>query len=286
MAIPDPDDLELERVAFDTTREGFDLLRAASLLPRIEGRTPDAELVVRTVDAWADEVKREVAGRTSWQGPLHGLVTVMFSRVRLRGDEDEYDAPRNSFLDDVVARKRGLPISLSLLVVETAKRAGLVACGLALPKHFMAGIMLRRPEGDEARNDGADLFFIDAFHAQVLPPEDVAARAGLPLEELAEHLAPAAPDVILARMLTNLRGSYLRRQDAPSCMRVLSRLLLLKPREAALHLERAHLRHSLGDDTGALADAENGLKLAKDPEEKDVAERILEKLMKHTGWVH
>lgn len=283
---PQTDDLELERVAFDTTRDGFDLLRAACLLPRVEGRTPDPESVVKAVDGWAADVKQEVEHRTSWQGPLHGLVTVLFSRVRLRGDEDEYDAPRNSFLDDVVARKRGLPISLSLLVVETARRAGLVACGLALPKHFMAGVMLRRPEGDAGRNDGADLFFVDAFHAQVLPPEDVAARAGLPLEELAEHLAPAAPDVILARMLTNLRGSYLRRQDAPCCLRVLSRLLLLKPREAALHLERAHLRHSLGDDTGALGDAENGLKLAKDPEEKDVAERILEKLMKHSGWVH
>jgi regulator of sirC expression with transglutaminase-like and TPR domain len=287
--------LELERVAFDSSRPDFDLLSAAALLPRVEGREPHVERVVAEVDGWAEEVRQEAARRTSWQGPLHALVTVLFSRVRLRGDAEEYDAPRNSFLEDVVARRRGLPISLSLLVVETARRAGLLACGLALPRHFMAGVMLQRgggasggpdPLGSAEGPDGADLYFLDAFHAQVLPPEDVAQRVGLPLDELAEHLSPAPPEVILLRMLTNLRASYLRRQDAPCCLRVVSRLLLLKPRDGALHLERAHLKSALGDLDGALMDAQAGLKLARDPEEKDAAERILERLSQTAGWVH
>lgn len=302
MDLTDPlldEPLDVERVAFDTSRPGFDLLRAAALLPRVEGREPNVEHVVDEVDAWAREVRDEAARRSSWQGPLHALVTVLFSRVRLRGDEEDYDAPRNSFLDDVVARRRGLPISLSLLVVETARRAGLVACGLALPRHFMAGLMLQRTPGPvvaaaapagagllDDDSDGADLFFLDPFHAQVLPPEDVAERVGLPLDELAEHLSPAPPEVILLRMLTNLRGSYLRRQDAPACLRVVSRLLLLKPRDGALHLERAHLKSALGDAEGALVDAQTGLKLARDPDEKEAAERILERLSKTAGWVH
>ena len=282
MLDPDDDVLERERHAFDDKREGFDLLRAASLLPRVEAREPDVDAVIAQVDQWASEVKDDAERRSTWQGPLHALVSVMFTRARLRGDDDDYDAPKNSFLDDVIARRRGLPITLSLLIVETAKRAGLSACGLALPRHFMAGLMLSR----EGAEDSGDLFFIDAFHAQVLAPEDVAARAGLPLEELAEHLLPAPPDVVLVRMLTNLRQSYLRRQDTACCLRVLSRLLLLKPREAALHLERAHLKSAVGDGPGALADAENGLKLAKDPEEKEAAERVLERLTKVSGWVH
>jgi regulator of sirC expression with transglutaminase-like and TPR domain len=284
----DDDDLALERVAFDTSRPEFDLLRAAALLPRIEGRAPHVEDVVDAVESWAAEVRADASRRTSWQGPLHALVTVLFARVRLRGDEEDYDAPRNSFLDDVVARRRGLPISLSLLVVETARRAGLVACGLALPRHFMAGLMLqRRPSrGPLESAEGSDLFFLDPFHAQVLPPEDVAQRVGLPLDELAEHLSPAPPEVILLRMLTNLRGSYLRRQDATSCLRTVSRLLLLKPRDGALHLERAHLRYGLGDASGALLDAQHGLQLARDPDEKEAAERILDKLSKTVGYVH
>jgi regulator of sirC expression with transglutaminase-like and TPR domain len=171
-------------------------------------------------------------------------------------------------------------------VVETARRAGLTACGLALPRHFMSGLMLHRSPGSAATDDGADLFFIDAFNAQVLAAEEVAQKTGLPLEELAEHLTPAQPDAVLCRMLTNLRGSYLARQDPVCCMRVLSRLLLLKPREAALHLERAHLKSAVGDATGALVDAENGLRLARDPDEKEAAERILEKLTRISGWVH
>lgn len=318
------DDLELEQEAFDTARPGFDLLRAAALLPRVEARAPDVNVVETAVDAWAEEVRAEVAQRTSWQGPLHALISVLFARGRLRGDADDYDAPRNSFLDEVVARRRGLPISLSVLVVETARRAGLVACGFALPRHFMAGVMLRRPgraalpssleaadahgssgqavaalpgvphpagplEGtgsDGGGEEDAELYFLDAFHAQVLPPEDVARRVGLPLDELAEYVQPAPPDVVLLRMLTNLRSSYLRRQDVPSCLRVVSRLLLLKPRDAALHLERAHLRRALGDADGALADAQTGLGLARDPDEREAAARILEKLSRHGGWVH
>lgn len=293
---PFDDDIDLERAAFDTTLPTFDLLRAAALLPRVEGRSPRVDDVLAQVEVWADEVRTENARRTSWQGPLHALVTVLFSRGRLRGDEEEYDAPRNSFLDDVVERRRGLPISLSLLVVETARRAGLTACGLALPRHFMAGLMLvRRLPGEvpapgdappHDHNGPADLFFLDPFHAQVLPPEDVAARVGIPLDELAEHLAPAPPEVVLLRMLTNLRGSYLRRQDPTACLRVLSRLLLLKPRDGALHLERAHLRALLGDHETALIDAQTGLRLARDPEERDAAERILARLSETTGWVH
>lgn len=297
------EDLELEREAFDVARSGFDLLRAAALLPRVEGRSPRVELVEEAVASWARDVREEVERRSSWQGPLHALVSVLFVRGRLRGDGDEYDAPRNSFLDDVVERRRGLPISLSLLVVETARRAGLVACGLALPRHFMAGLMLRRPEAarqlegvmsqspavsteDAAELAGANLFFLDAFHAQVLPPEDVAQRVGLPVEELVEYVTPAPPETILLRMLTNLRTSYLRRQEAAACARVVSRMLLLKPRDAALWLERAHLRHALLEHEGALADAQLGLQLARDPEEREAAARILEKLSRTSGWVH
>jgi regulator of sirC expression with transglutaminase-like and TPR domain len=282
--VDDDDDLARERIAFDPEREGFDLLRAAALLPRVEGREPDVDKLVAAVDGWARDVRDDLLRRTTWQGPLHSLVAVLFSRVRLRGDESDYDDPKNSFLDEVIERRRGLPISLSLLAVETARRAGLVACGLALPRHFMAGLMLKRD--GVAGTDGSDLFFIDAFHAQVLSPDDVAARVGLPLHELAEHLSPAQPETVLARMLTNLRGSYLRRQDPHCCLRVLSRLLLLKPREGALHLERAHLKHAVGDAHGALADAENGLRLARDPDEKDAAERILEKLSKTSQWLN
>ncbi len=279
--LEDDEDLDLERAAFDAERGGFDLLRAAALLPRIEGREPDVDAVTEAVDEWAGAVKDDLERRSSWQGPLHSLVSVLFQHARLRGDRDEFDAPRNSFLDQVVENRRGLPISLSLLVVETARRAGLVACGLSLPRHFMAGLMLKRA----ADEDSADLFFIDAFHAQVLPAEDVAARIGLPLEELPEHLSPATPECVLVRMLTNLRVSYLHRQDAFCCMRVLSRLLLLRPREAALHLERAHLKSALGDPAGALADAETGLRLARDPDEQDAAERILDKLTRTAGWI-
>ena len=280
----DDDDLSLERAAFDTERAEFDLLRAAALLPRVEGRTPDVEAVVFQVERWAAEVKEDAARRTSRQGPLEAIMNVLFAGAQLRGDNEEYDAPRNSFLEDVIVRRRGLPISLSLLVTETARRAGFVACGLALPRHFMAGLMLES-HGAATDDAGGDLFFIDAFHATVLTLDAVAQRASVSVPELGEHLGPASPEAVLVRMLTNLRASYLRRQEPVPCLRVISRLLLLRPREAALHLERAHLLFGLGDAPTALSAAETGLKLARDPDEREAAEKVFERMTANVGWI-
>jgi regulator of sirC expression with transglutaminase-like and TPR domain len=243
----DPDfadlvDVAREARAFDDDGEDFDLLRAAALLPRVEGREPDVAGVVAAVEVWA----AQVAERVHHAGPVVALHDVLFATAGLRGDVGEYDAPMNSFLDDVVRRRRGLPIALSVLVVEVARRAGLRAWGLALPSHFCCAVFV----------DAERFAVVDAFEGgRLLAPAAIARRVGLPESELPELLQPAPPALILRRMLTNLRGSYLRRQQHEPLCRVLSRLLLLTGRDPALLLERAEVRRLLLDDDGARADA-------------------------------
>jgi len=250
----DVDDLEVERRAFDEGREGFSMLRAAALLPRIEGRSVDVDAVDRAVSGYA----RQIAERVERAGAVEAVFDVLFASAGFRGDQDDYDAPANSFLDEVLRRKRGLPIALSLITVEAATRAGLKAWGLALPGHFMAGIFL-----DDERFTVMDPF----AGGTLLPPDDVAARAGVPVSELGEVLQPARPQAVLVRMLVNLTGSYTRRSLHQPLARTLDRLLLLRPLEPRLLVERAAVRRLLLDEEGALQDLDEAEAIADDDEQ-------------------
>lgn len=250
----DVDDLELERRAFDEGREGFSLLRAAALLPRVEGRAVDVDAVERAVDGFAGQI----AERVQVAGAVEAVYDVLFATAGFRGDDVDYDHPDNSFLDVVLRRRQGLPIALSLVTVEAATRAGLKAWGLALPGYFMAGIFL-----DDERFTVMDPF----GGGTLLPPDTVAARAGIPVSELGEVLQPAAPLRVLTRMLVNLMGTYTRRGQHQPLARTLDRLLVLRPHEARLHVERAAVRRLLLDDEGALADLDAAEHLSDDDEQ-------------------
>ena len=240
-------DADLERRAYDVDDGDFSLWRAARLLPRVEGREPDD--VESAIDGWAAQVRE----RLPHAGSVVAVHDVLFATAGFRGDQGDYDAPQNSFLDDVVRRRRGLPIALSLVVMEVARRAGVKAWGLALPGHFLSAVFLQ-----EAADVDSDRFaVVDAFlGGRLLPLDEVARRVELPVSEMGELLQPSSPSHILLRMLTNLRGSYLRRQLHEPLCRVLTRMLLLRRKDPQLLLERADVRRLLLDDEGALADAD------------------------------
>lgn len=257
-------DTELERRAFDMTSEGFSLWRAATLLPRVEGREP------KNIEGEIDRLAEQVRERVRHAGPVVALHDVVFATAGFVGDTEEYDHPRNSFIDDVVHRRRGLPISLSLVLTEIAGRAGIKAWGLALPGHFLAAIFV----------DDARFTVVDAFHAgRLLPLEEIARRVGVPDSEIGELLQPAPPQNVLLRMLTNLRGSYVRRHQYEPLCRVLSRMLLLRRRDPLLLLERAEVRRLLLDDEGARDDVAEARGAAGEDEDIGRAADYLEELL-------
>ncbi len=253
------DDLDLERAAWDTSRDDFSLLRAVALLPRVEGRDVDVDAVEDAVNVYA----KQVAERLAMAGSVVAMHDVMFATAGFRGDPFEYDHPHNSFIDDVLRRRRGLPISLSVLLTETAARAGVKAWGLALPGHFLTAVF----------TDHEHFAVVDAFAAgRLMPPDEVAERAGIPPSEIGEVLQPASAEAVLTRMLVNLRGSYTRRGLHEPLARVLSRLLLLRGADPHLHLARADVRRFLLDDEGAELDLDAALKLA--PRDEDVVRAV------------
>lgn len=285
---PEREDLSEEERAFDTERADFDLLYAASLLPRAAGERAQPERVRAEVTALASRVNEHDERAREWPGGLVALLDVMYGGGGFEGDREAYDDPENSFLDRVLDRRRGLPISLSLLTREVARGAGLKAHGVSFPGHFLVSV-----EHDREDEGTTDLVVLDPFHGgRMMTPgdlEDLLSRTyGRPAELLPEHLAPAPDRAILVRMLVNLRGSFARRRDPVGMFRVLSRLLLLRPDHPEVLAERAVARRDLLDLDGAREDAEAAVSLARSEDAPAAlrARRVLKNLSIDPYSVH
>ena len=172
-----------------------------------------------------------------------GVVAVLREHG-FRGDVDDYDDPRNSFLHEVLQRKRGLPIALATLALAVADRAGAPFAGVGLPGHFAI-----------ADRSGAEPAVIDPFNGWVRLDVADCARlvertAGIPFR--LEYLDPVPPREILSRTLRNLRGSYLRRRRLDQALWTVEVGLIVTPDDP--ELVRASV--SLLTATGRFDDAE------------------------------
>lgn len=209
-----------EEVAADEPR----LLVAALLFAR-EIAYPDLlpSRYLRRLDEWAALLRDHLPRGASEFEVATEVARFLADDLLLRGNEDEYYDAANSFVNEVIERRVGLPIALSALFIHFASAAGLIAEGIGLPGHFVAAV----------RVAGRQHFF-DPFEG--VGPLDVGdlgellqRRTGFRGSVSAEWLAPQPPRAILARMLFNLRGVYLSKNDWPAAARVVERLILTQP---------------------------------------------------------
>lgn len=170
---------------------------------------------------------------------LDGLRRYLFSEVGFRGNEDDYGDPRNSYLNDVLDRRLGIPITLSVVAIEVGRRVGVPLAGVGLPGHFLV------------RHEAVPPLLLDPFNGgHALTPEDCEALVGrLYADRVAftpALLAPVDNRAILARMLNNLRQTFQRVGDAASAAWVL-RLRAAIPGTGARELgEMATAQAALG----------------------------------------
>ena len=260
------DDLSLERAAFDVQREGFDLFRAACLMPRVEGREVDVQGCVETVERWGNDIR--VASGDAADVRVR-LVHRLFLDQRLRGDRDVVDDPTASFIDRALETRRGLPITLSLITLAVADAAGVPAFPVALPQHFVVGL---------GKQDSFVL--VDPFAGgRLLKLEDVFAISGVTtVEGLAEAIGASTPDRVLMRVLANLHTCYLRRGEREPLVRVLSRMLIFDAKNAGLWLQRAQLRLEDADFAGAREDLTRARGLELDGDWRRVADDVERRL--------
>ncbi len=249
----DVDDLSLERAAFDVTREGFDLFRAACLMGRVEGRAVDVQSCVEVVERWAGNI-RVASGDVD--DTRARLLHHLFLDLRLGGEpapaDDPADDPAASFIDRALETRRGSPMALSLITLAVAEAAGLPAFPVVLPDHVVTGVGRRE-----------SFLLIDAgAGGRLLSLDDVFAHTGIrTVEGLAEAITASTPERVLMRMLAGLHGCYLRRAERGPLVRVLSRMLIFDPRNVGLWLQRAQVRLEDADFAGAASDLESARQL-------------------------
>lgn len=206
------------------------LLPAALLFAR-EIAHPDLlpSRYLRRLDEWADLMAGHLPAGASELERATEVSRFLSDDLLLRGNEDEYYDASNSFINEVIERRLGLPIALSALFLHFAAAAGLTAEGVGLPGHFIAAVRIA----------GRQHFFDPFEGTGPLDAGDLAAllqrRTGVRGPLSADWLAPQPPRAILARMLFNLRGVYLGKNDWPLAARVVERLILTQP-EVHAHL--------------------------------------------------
>jgi regulator of sirC expression with transglutaminase-like and TPR domain len=218
----------------------------------------------------AERVRSRLRSNPSARETIVLLNRVLFEEEGLRGNRDDYYDPRNSFLNDVLDRKLGIPITLSLVYMEVARRVGFPVAGTGMPGHFL----LKHYDAFSGE------IIIDAFNCgRVLSAQDCGERLKEiyrgELEMRPEFLQPVTHREILTRMLNNLRQIYFTQRNFRKGLATLDLLLAIPPRSAELLRERALVRLNLDQFVGAAQDLANYLKLAPEaPDADDVKETL------------
>jgi regulator of sirC expression with transglutaminase-like and TPR domain len=270
---PDP---ELATAALLMARVAYPKLDAGPYLDQLDrlGREAAARVAAaRVEDADVPPKVDPVA-----YARISALNEYLFNDQRFVGNDVQYEDPRNSFLNDVLDRRTGIPITLGLVYIEVARRAGVDVEGVNFPGHFLLRCRMR-PDSPYSRD-----LIIDAHHGGALLTEAMCR------ELLHKHadgtvwdqqlLGHATKLQILVRMLLNLKRSYVRMYSFPQARDITELLLALDPSALNELRDRGLLAYHLNDFSSALRDLQNYLSLATkselDQEERDERAQIWE----------
>ena len=230
------------------------LIVAAEVRPEI-----DVASGLEALSEIAERARPLVEAARTPSAAVDALNHALFELERFRGNQDQYDDPRNRFLDEVLSRRRGLPITLSVLYVEIARQLGLEAYGIGFPGHFLAKVV---GVSDVAERE----VIVDPFFGRVLSLDDCAERvraaAGDHVDLDLDWLRPVSALDIYVRMLNNLKMLYLRNGDGLGALGCFDRIVVLAPDAAYEFRDRGMLLERMECVNAAIDDYTRFLELA------------------------
>jgi len=237
---------------------GDDLAPAALAIARLEYPSLDAKPYLTLLDRMGAEAGSRV--RESGSDSVRAFNEYLYDEQGFIGNRDRYDDPRNSFINEVLDRRTGIPISLAVIYLEVAHRAGLHVDGVNFPGHFL----LRARDGYD--DSSSEVAIIDPFHGgarlseydcRQLLRQHVGDEAAFD----ASLLAPATRHDIIVRILVNLKRLYVRMRSFPQARFISTLLLGIDPAAISELRDRGLLAYHLQDFAAALRDLEEYLRL-------------------------
>lgn len=256
------------------SEEQLNLAEAAFLIAVDEYPNLDVDGYLHRLDELAQAVRHSLPEETGLEETVVALNHFLFVEQGFTGNADDYYDPRNSFLNDVLDRKLGIPITLSILYIEVGQRLGLPFEGVSFPGHFLVKC---------ATNEG-DVVLDPFWGGMPLSEDDLRDRleetCGKPQAAsapLAALLSTAGKREILVRMLRNLKGIYLKREDLLKSLAIINRILQVQPDLPEEIRDRGRVYERLECFRPAVADLSRYLVLAPTADDApDVQHRLVE----------
>jgi len=276
----------LEKVK-DPLSDDWDPIRLSLLLAKLEYEDLNIE---REMDSFhllcADAKKNMKSEILSFKDQLTRVIEIFRTQLGFQGDKTNYYNIKNSLMNDVLVRRKGIPITLSLVFMGLCREMGMKAVGISFPGHFLVRVVpslghFEKASSKESQADWRTQSFIDCFDAgQLMTVQDCEKR----LFEWTRGVVPFGPDVlkvahpgeILSRMLRNLRAIFMEKEDLARLYWVLTSLIELCPGDKIeAHKERGILMGRTGRFSRAAEDLRIFLSLSQDPQKRAHVEQML-----------
>ena len=227
--------------------EDIDLDRTALILAATEYPELDIAQEIAVLDSLAAGAARRLGDLRDPLSSVNTLSEYLFDEVGFRGNQDKYYDPRNSYLNEVLARRLGIPITLSLIYIETGRRLSVPLLGVGMPGHFI----VRHPDLED--------LLVDPFHGGILLTEKECAERVSQVTQTEvvwnqRYLSPISNRDFITRMVRNLKSAYFNRQDYGRTLRVIDWLLLVQPEVVQERRDRGIVNYQLGNYVQALND--------------------------------
>ncbi|SPF33597.1 conserved hypothetical protein [Syntrophobacter sp. SbD1] len=269
---------------FDKTISGpedrIDLARVWLIISRLAYPDLDESLYLAQLDRLAGRLEQTITSGADVRLIAQTMARVLCEEEGFRGNSKEYYDPDNSYLNCVLDRRTGIPITLSLVYMEVGRRAGLDVRGIGMPGHFIIGVY-----------GAGNRCLMDPFHRGVVLDEEecrrrVAVHHGGSRVFGPRFLEPVGPKAILVRLLRNLKGIYIHAEDDIKYFQSLEWIIALDPNAAAEFKERGLIYETLGAYDRATRDMEKYLFLAPDSPDARVIQSKIEQLKETTSTFH
>lgn len=239
--------------------ENIDVLRAALTYARSEYPALDVEQYVARVDLLASRIRSVLPAEAGAHEILNIINRVLFEEEKFRGNRNDYYDPRNSYLNEVLDRRLGIPITLSVLYMEVARRVGVPVFGVGMPGHFLL----------KHYDVGGHETFIDPFSGgHLLNHTECEVRMeevyGGQIQMQRQFLNSVRNRQILTRMLNNLRSVYISGRSFRKALTIVDFIVTLHPRSPEDIRQRALLRYNEGMLRLAAEDLDEYVRIAPD----------------------